>query len=83
MELSVDYWAQIGSSSDHMIILLVRPRSWIAGVSVVDSFEFCSIYLSHYRDFIGIPVYSRCCHPSVYEHLHSSQTDVTVNIKGN
>ena len=27
-----------------MIILAVRGRSWIVGVSVVDSFEFCSIY---------------------------------------
>ena len=27
-----------------LIILVVRPRSWIAGVSVVDSFMFCLIY---------------------------------------
>ena len=27
-----------------MIILAVRRRSWIVGASVVDSFEFCSIY---------------------------------------
>ena len=29
-----------------MIILVVRCRSWIVRVSVVDSFEFHSIYLS-------------------------------------
>ena len=29
-----------------MIILAVRRRSSIVGVSVVDSFEFCSIYFS-------------------------------------
>ena len=29
-----------------MIILVVRPRTWLIGVSVVDSFEFCSLYFS-------------------------------------
>ena len=36
-------------SIDHMIILAVRCRSWIDGVSVVDSFEFCSIYFIYYN----------------------------------
>ena len=30
-----------------MIILVVRPRSWIVGVSVVDSFEFCYYIFQH------------------------------------
>ena len=46
MELSVGCWAKIGPSSEHMIISAVRRRvggSWIVGVSVVNSFEFCSV----------------------------------------
>ena len=36
MELSFGYWANIGSSSDHMIILVVRPTSW----KELDSWSF-------------------------------------------
>ena len=46
-ELSIGCWAKIGSSSYHIIILAVGVGgSWIAGVSVLDFFEFCSIHLS-------------------------------------
>ena len=44
MELSVGYWAKIGSSSDHMIILAVKPRSWkeLDSWSLSNGlFEFC------------------------------------------
>ena len=46
MELSVGYWAWIGSSSDHIILTVTRRSwreleefggSWIVGLSVVDS----------------------------------------------
>ena len=43
MELSFGYWAPIGSSSDHIIILPVGCWSWkelVVDVLVVDSFEF-------------------------------------------
>ena len=36
MELSFGYWAWIGSLSDHMTILVVRPRSW----KELDSWSF-------------------------------------------
>ena len=45
-----------------MIILVVRPRSWIVGVLVVDSFEFCSIYFSsfsHEAKLSGFHVFGR------------------------
>ena len=63
MELSVGYWTWIRSSSDHMIILVVRPGSWKEldswGVSVVDSFEFGSIYFLYLAN--------------TQPHFHSSQ----------
>ena len=34
---TVSWLLGLGSSSDHVIILAVRCRSWIVGVSVVDS----------------------------------------------
>ena len=48
-EPAVSYRAQIGPSSDRIIILPVRSdvrvgRGWVVGVLVVDPFEFCSIY---------------------------------------
>ena len=46
---SVDCWALIGTSSDHIFIVpvgaeLERFRNLAVGVLVVDTSEFCSIY---------------------------------------
>ena len=45
--MSVDYWTLTGSSSDHIILavgcLSSRELDKV-GISLVDSFMFCSIY---------------------------------------